>query len=34
MKLLAFDNVSIGYPRGRPLLQPVSFAVARVRVPP
>jgi manganese/zinc/iron transport system ATP- binding protein len=29
MELLAFDNVTIGYQRGRPLLPPVSFAVAR-----
>ena len=28
MNLLAFDNVAIGYHRGRPLLPPVSFALA------
>lgn len=28
MDLLAFDNVAIGYRRGRPLLPPISFAVA------
>ncbi len=28
MNLLAFDDVAIGYHRGRPLLPPVSFAVA------
>ena len=28
MNLLAFDNVAIGYRRGRPLLPPVSFAIA------